>query len=391
MSFGKGLKTLIHLERFKGSKCLTGCALWNRAFQEILEDLGPNVGSYFDDLIIYTNSLQEHLSYLSTTLETLSKAGLRIKLSKCQLVRSMVKFLGFSISSAGSSPTPDGVRSVQALKRPESLKQLRSFLGSIGYYRDYIPDFTNIAIPLYDLTKKHNKFAWNDEANTAWITLKGCLSSNHILIPPQLNKPYFIATDATRQTIAGVLLQKINDKLRPIEYFSRRLKPPETRYHTNEIEGLAIFASVKRWQHYLLYTLPFTVFTDNSAMTHLFNRKEPINNRVARWLVFLASFKYTVVHVKGKDNLLPDHLSRYVDFDQLEESESQTGSLFTILTTNEINPTNELTPTHCDYSNYLCHRVESSFTLNDTWLTLSPSTLRLQQANDPVWTQIIKI
>ena len=369
---------------------LTGCALWNRAFQEILEDLGPNVGTYFDDLIIYNNSLHEHLSYLSTTLTTLSKAGLRIKLTKCQLVRHKVKFLGFSISSTGSSPTPDGVRSVQSLKRPESLKQLRSFLGSVGYYRDYIPNFTDIAIPLYDLTKKHNKFAWNNHANQAWITLKSCLSSDHILIPPQLNKPYFIATDATRQTIAGVLLQKINNKLRPIEYFSRRLKPPETRYHTNEIEGLAIFASVKRWQHYLLYTLPFTVFTDNSAITHLFNRKDPINNRVARWLVFLASFKYFVVHIKGKDNLLPDHLSRYVDFDQLEESESKDETLFTILTDDTyhmVHRTNHTPHNHVDYS---CHLLTTSPVPNITWSTLPPRKLRLKQEADPIWLQIIK-
>ena len=357
---------------------LTGCAIWNRTFEEILEGLGPNVQSYFDDLVIFTNTLEEHLSYLSATLHTLSKAGLRIKLTKCQLVRTNVKFLGFSISSSGSSPTPDGVRSVQSLKRPETLKQLRSFLGSVGYYRDFIPQFTHIAIPLYDLTKKHTKFTWSDQANKSWISLKSSLSSDHVLIPPQLNKPYYLATDATRYTIAGVLLQKINDKLHPIEYFSRRLKPPETRYHTNEIEGLAIFACVKRWQHYLLFT-NFTIFTDNSSMTHLFNRKDPINNRVARWLVFLASFRYTVIHIKGKDNLLPDLLSRYVDFDKLE-AENKNYSLFTI----SRQPTKILQPTNLQCSNLSLSSIPTL-----TWTTLPPSTLRSKQEADPRWKRII--
>ena len=366
----------------------TGCAIWNRAFQEILENLGPNVQSYFDDLIIFTNTLSDHLSYLKATLKTLSKAGLRIKLTKCQLVKHKVKFLGFSISCAGSSPTADGVRSVQSLKRPETLKQLRSFLGSINYYREYIPKFTTMAVPLYDLTKKHNKFTWNDEANTAWVTLKKSLSSNYILIPPQLNKPYYIATDATRHTIAGVLLQKINDKLRPIEYFSRRLKPPETRYHTNEIEGLAIFASVKRWQHFLLFS-EFTIFTDNSAMTHLFNRKEPINNRVARWLVFLASFKYKVIHIKGKDNLLPDHLSRYVDFDLLEKWEAEDNLLFSVTTSPGTSSFLQHDHTPGKVTNHPILHLTTSPAPVQIWSSIPMKSLRSKQENDPIWLQII--
>ena len=344
---------------------LTGCALWNRAFQEIIEDLGDNVKSYFDDLILFHNNENTHFKCLTTTLLTLLKSGLRIKLSKCQLVRRTVKFLGFTISAKGSSPTPDGVTAVQSLKRPETLKQLRSFLGAINYFRDYIPSFAQIALPLYDLTKKRTRYKWDETTNSAWLTLKSTLSSNLILIPPDPSKSFFIATDATQTAIAAVLLQRKNDTLRPIEYFSRRLKPAESRYHTNETEGLAIFASVKRWQHYLLMN-EFIILTDNSSMTHLFNRKESCNARVARWQVFIASFRYRVIHIKGRDNHLPDLLSRNVDFDQLEtHTNHQQETVFTL-------------------------NLPTAFSNKTSWMTITPPELRSYQELDPQWNQIIQ-
>ena len=272
-----------------------------------------------------------------------------------------VKFLGFSVSSQGSSPTSDGITAVQTLKRPETLKQLRSFLGAIGYYRDFIPNFSQIAGPLYDLTKKNVKFKWAPLVNDSWVSLKKTLSSDLILIPPDPNKPFFIATDATQTTIAGVLLQKKGNILKPIEYFSRRLKDPETRYHTNEQEGLAIFSSVKRWEHFLLMNTT-TIFTDNSAMTYIFNRKEPCNARVARWQIYLATFKYTITHVKGKDNKLADFLSRNVNYIM-----SETLSKKQICNTLHIIPNNK-----------------------DIWMTINPTELRQQQEAEPRWREIIK-
>ena len=346
---------------------LTGCALWNRAFQEILSDLGPNVQSYFDDLIIFSNDVDQHLHCLKATLLTLLNAGLRIKLSKCQFAKENVKFLGFQISADGSSPTPDGVTSVRALRRPETTKQLRSFLGAIGYFRDFIPSFAQLAVPLYDLTKKKSKFTWNEVANSAWETLKSVLSSDLILAPPNPNQRFYIATDATQTVIAAVLLQRRNGILKPIEYFSKRLKGAETRYHTNEIEGLAIFAAVKRWHHFLLMN-NFTVMTDNSAMTYLFDRKEPCNARVARWQIYLATFSYNIIHVKGRDNHLADYLSRNVDHDLLNTLDQPTSP-----------PTNVLL-------------TISSSTENDNsiWLKIQPVELRQKQEAEPRYSNIIK-
>ena len=242
------------------------------------------------------------------------------------------------------------------------MKQLRSFLGAIGYYRDFIPNFAQTAGPLYDLTKKSVRFKWCLQTNEAWNSLKNMLSSKLILIPPDSSKPFFIATDATQSTIAGVLLQKVDNFLRPIEYFSRRLKDPETRYHTNEIEGLAIFCSIKKWEHYLLMNSA-TIMTDNSAMTYIFNRKEPCNARVARWQIYLATFKYSIIHVKGRDNHLADFISRNVDHDQLLEK-----------------------PADCIYN----LSIQNPDHPEDPWMAILPHELRSKQEQEPRWKEIIK-
>ena len=345
---------------------LTGCALWNRKFQEILKEIpDANMKAYFDDLIIFTEDVASHIPILQEVLRTLLRAGLRIKLKKCQIMQTSVKFLGFSVSRSGSSPTKDGVRAIQELSPPKTLKQLRSFLGAIGYYRDFIPNFGETATPLYGMTKKNVRFKWNPILNTAWRTLKEALSSDLILIPPDSSKHFYIATDATQNTIAAVLLQKQYGVLRPIEYFSRRLKDPESRYHTNQIEGLAIFASYKRWEHFLLMNKS-TVMTDNSGMTFLFDRKEPCNARVARWQIYLSTFCYKIIHVKGSDNKLADYISRYANH-----------------STNDDDQTSNV--------NQISLNPSTSFLSSElTWLSLPPSQVRVLQEAEPRWFEIIK-
>ena len=367
---------------------LTGCALWNRKFQEILADLGDsNIRAYFDDLIIFTESETTHLNLLKKVLDTLLKSGLRIKLAKCQLMKTSVKFLGFSISKHGSSPTSEGIVAVRSLKQPDNLKQLRSFLGAIGYYRDFIPNFAETASPLYDLTKKNMKFKWNIDSNKAWQSLKTTLSSKLILIAPDTNKQFFIATDATQNSIAGVLLQKNGDVLKPIEYFSRRLRPPESRYHTNETEGLAIFACFKKWEHYLLLNRT-TVMTDNSSMTYIFDRKEPCNARVGRWQIYLATFRYKIIHIKGSENKLADYLSRYVDHDLLEE---MTGTPTTPKSNTKptINTEYALTMGYTTPSETTTSPSTSATEIDTSWLNITPEELRKRQELEPRWKEII--
>ena len=144
---------------------------------------------------------------------------------------------------SSSSPSSKSTHIPEAAKIPQ---------GAIGYYRNFIPNFAELAIPLYGMTNKNVRFKWSPKFNESWQTLKSALSSRLILVSPNLNEHFFIATNSIQNTIAAVLLQNQHGVLRPIKYFCRHLKDPETRYHTNEIEGLAIFAGYKRWEHFLL-------------------------------------------------------------------------------------------------------------------------------------------
>ena len=239
-------------------------ATFQRLMEEVLRGLArEKCLIYLDDVLVMGRTFDEHLSNLREIFMRLSRAGLRLKPSKCKLVRREVEFLGYNVSGGGISADPRKVRAVTEYPRPNDLRALRAFLGLLSYYRRFIPQFSAIAQPLYSLTRKDTPFLWSADCKTAFHQLKGQLTLAPVLAYPQFGKDFLLETDASGVGLGAVLSQKQEDgTIRPIAFASRTLQPHEKNYGISEMEGLGVVWAVKHFRHYI-YGHHCTVYTDH--------------------------------------------------------------------------------------------------------------------------------
>ena len=209
------------------------------------------------------------------------------------------------------SPDLSKMEAVSAMGVPKTKKQVRTFLGLTGYYRRFIPNYSSIAAPLTDLTRKSapNQVTWKEECDKAFHSLKKVLCSSPILCSPDFIKPFFLQTDASERGVGAVLSQRDDDGYdHPISYFSRKLLPREQRYSTVEKECLAIKLGVQAFKVYLLGR-KFTIQTDHRSLVWLDRLKEG-NSRLTRWSLALQPYDFEVTHRAGNTNQNADALSR---------------------------------------------------------------------------------
>ena len=180
---------------------------------------------YIDDIIIYSPSFSQHLKDLESVFKILRENGLKINIEKCKFCRQEIEVLGHLVSGDGLRPIPSKLDTIKNLPAPTSITELRSSLGMIGYYRDFIEDFSAITSPLNKLLRKDVTFAWSDECDEAFKTVISCLSSAPILCFPRYDIPFIIRSDASYNGIGGVLLQLLEDGVEhPVRFVSRSLK-----------------------------------------------------------------------------------------------------------------------------------------------------------------------
>ncbi|GFY18717.1 retrovirus-related Pol polyprotein from transposon 412 [Trichonephila clavipes] len=165
---------------------------------------------YLDDVIIGGRTFEEHLQNIRKVLSKLSDANLKLNPSKCKFFQKEVNYLGHIISAEGVRTDPEKVSAVKNWKRPENLRELRSFLGLCTYYRKFVKGFSNIARPLHKLTESKQKFQWTKECEDSFLQLKEALTSSPILIYPQPDKPFILDTDASNESVGAVLSQEID-------------------------------------------------------------------------------------------------------------------------------------------------------------------------------------
>lgn len=231
--------------------------------------------------------------------------------SKCQFGMSHCVYLGHVVGNGIVCPEPSKIESVKSFPIPQTKKQVRAFLGLTGYYRKFIPNYAEIALPLMDLTRKNapNKIEWSAELNKSFELLKAELCSAPVLVSPDFSRPFILQTDASDRGIGAVLSQCDKSGAdHPIAYFSRKLMPREEHYSTIEKECLAIELGVKAFKVYLLGK-PFTVQTDHRALEWLDRLKED-NAHLNRWSLLLQSYQFKVSYRAGKANANADALSR---------------------------------------------------------------------------------
>ena len=286
-------------------------------FQRLMSDLfrtmnWKNVLIYLDDIILFSNSFQQHLQHIEEVLQKLRQADLKLKPQKCHFAKSEVNYLGHVVNSEGIRPDPVKCAAIQEAKRPFNLRTLRAFLGLCNYYRKFIRSHSSIARPLHHLLQKDIPFVWSDDCEKAFQTLKSKLISPPILGYPNFDKPFKVYTDASGDAVGAILSQEQEGTERVIAYSGRAMNKHEQNYGITEKEALAVITAIKSFDPYLRNN-SFTIITDHSALKWLFGtrKNEPVG-RLGRWILFLQQYNFDVVHRAGVKHQNADGLSRSV-------------------------------------------------------------------------------
>lgn len=286
-------------------------ATFCRMMRVLLKGL-ESTDNFVDDIIVHTQSWQEHISCLKQLFQRLREARLTARPSKCVVGVETVGFLGHVLSAGTIKPSPEKVKDIRKCQRPTNKKQVRSFLGLVGYYRKFVPNFSAISAPLSDLTKKGqpSKVRWGPEQENAFATLINQLSQSPILCLPDFEKEFILQTDASDIGIGAVLLQRYGEYRFPVYYASKKLLDREKNYSVIEKECLAIVWSIQKFQSYL-YGKEFSLETDHQPLIYL-NKAKVTNARLMRWALTLQPFKMRLEGIKGCKNFTADFLSRMI-------------------------------------------------------------------------------
>ncbi|GJM30511.1 MAG: hypothetical protein DHS20C17_31460 [Cyclobacteriaceae bacterium] len=291
---------------------------------------------YLDDVIIFSDSFKAHEKHIRSILEILQKNNMRIRPDKCEWFMKEVKYLGHIVGREGMRVDPKKIVAIAEFQRPQTLKNLQSFLGMCIQYSSYIKHYAHLTLGLTEIlgTQKSSKLKnprlvtakepeedpslkgrcliWTEEADKSFQAIKKAMiatdSEDGILVYPNPHVEYHMYTDASDRALGGVLMQAG----KPVAYFSKKLLPAETRYMVYEREALAVVKCVKKWHHLIHNNLPITVHCDNKAVTCLL-KQNFTNARQARWSCFLQQYNLIFEFIPGKDNVVADAITRQYD------------------------------------------------------------------------------
>ena len=292
-------------------------------FQRMMDDiLGEYKGDFtdvlLDDILIYSDTFEEHLEHIQKILTRLKLHNVVLRFDKCSFACTELIYLGHIITQDGKKVDPEKVSAVLHMAVPQTKKQLRSFIGMASYLRRYVKNFAEIINPLTELTKKEvpekniTPF-WTPTHLAAFEQIKQILTTAPVLAHPDFNRPFIVETDASDYAVGAMLAQEYTDAQhrtvhRPIAYSSAKLNPAQTRYDATNREGLACVWAIKKFEHYLRRH-PVTIITDHNPLTSM---QTAAHNclRVERWKQILQEFQPKFVFRKGAAHHGPDALSR---------------------------------------------------------------------------------
>ena len=292
-------------------------AVFQRLMNKVLMGLNPENGRdfvavYLDDVIIFSDTFEDHLEHLKLVLQRFAAAGLKLKPSKCHFICQTVEYLGHTITPQGISPNNSRVVAIQSFPIPTSVKEVRQFVGLASYYRRFINGFAKIAQPLHQLTQKDAQFNWSPDCQQSFQQLTDTLVSSPVLAYPDFSKKFTLETDASLKGLGAVLSQLQEDnRLHPVAYASRSLSAVEKRYAVTELETLAVVWAISHFHAYL-YGHDVTVYTDHSAVKAVLETPSPSAKHARWWSKVYASGVRSVqiVYRPGKENSSADALSR---------------------------------------------------------------------------------
>lgn len=301
-------------------------ATFQRVMDHVLRGLiGKCCLIYMDDIIVFSTSLQEHLENLEKILKALEKVNLKLQLDKCEFLKKEVAFLGHLVTDQGVKPNPNKIEAIQKWPVPRNQKELKGFLGILGYYRRFVRDFAKITKPLTAQLRKGETIEHTPLFLKTFETCKKLLTQSDILQYPDFEKPFVLTTDASNFALGAVLSQGPIGKDRPVAYASRTLTKAEENYSAIEKELLAIVWAAKYFRPYL-FGRKFTLYTDHQPLTYALNLKTP-NSKLVKWRLQLAEYDFEIKHRPGKQNAVADALSRITTEININEETSDTSSV----------------------------------------------------------------
>lgn len=287
-------------------------------FQHMMNDIlkplldGGKVVVYLDDILIFTEDLEEHRKLVRQVLQILRTHRLTCKPEKCDFEMLEIEYLGHIVSQGRVRMDPTKVEGVTTWPTPNNKKELQSFLGFANFYRRFIKDFAKIAHPLHHLTG-NNPWAWGPDQQTAFDRIKQTITSAPVLAIPNDDDPFKVECDASDFAIGAVLSQKQDDLWKPIAFLSKSLSPAERNYEIWDREMLSVLTSLKEWRHFLLGARNvFEIHNDHRNLEY-FRQPQNLNPRQARWYLKLRDFDFLLIHKPGSTMAKADALSRRVD------------------------------------------------------------------------------
>jgi transposase InsO family protein len=293
-------------------RCIYGIKTMTSVFQRLITNvLEPCIDfcrPYLDDIVVFSKTKEEHIKHVTQVLTCLNNALLKINISKSKFGMKKILLLGFVVNEEGIFPDNSKIHAITEISPPRNQEEVRSFLGKCNYLRGHIPGYAHIAAPLEKHRNVKGKFIWSKTEEQCFHDLKNAIKNARILKLPRLDLPFYLATDASNHGIGSMLYQIQEGQHRFVSFDSRVLSASERNYSTSKKELLALVYGLNQ-NFRFLSGRKFIVQTDHQALTFLFTQRNT-NPMMNNWLETILSFNFSVVHIPGKENFIPDLLSR---------------------------------------------------------------------------------
>ena len=276
---------------------------------------------YLDDILIYSPDVETHLKHLELIIQRLHEVDLKLKMEKCSFLKKHIQYLSHIISGDGIKPVPEKLSPIQQMPHPFTPKEVKQFLGLVGYYRKFIPQYADIARPLNTLTRKDTEFVWTDVGQKSFDLLKLMISEEPILVYPDPSKPYVLFMDASKYVWSCVLTQEYTHEidgktvkiLHPISYQLGLFKGSQLNWACLTKEAYAIYIPIKKLDYYLV-DADIILRSDHLPLKK-FLSKNTLNSKVNIWAIEISPFHITFEYIKGIKNTLADTMSQLINID----------------------------------------------------------------------------
>ena len=274
---------------------------------------------YMDDVLIASRNKEAHQQATHELLEIFALNDLYLKPEKCVWEQPSIDYLGLILEEGVTHMDPTKVTGIANWPTPKTVKQVWSFLGFFNFYQPFIYQFSHIAKPLNELTKKDTPWSWGMKQQDTFETLRKQITSEPVLRQPQLDQQFEVEVDMSGYTIGAALMQKDETgKRHPVAYFSSTLSKAKWYYNIYTLKLYAIVRALRHWRPFLAGSPHEVVVHTDHANLQYWKEPQKINQRIAREAVELSEYKIKIKHIPGRENGRADMLSRWSDYDQGE-------------------------------------------------------------------------